>query len=120
METNKNSDSKLLEQLGYVMLLLALRHTSFCPSCSQKLFKEAYTVSNEIGDDIIIDSGLLKYGFIPMDRWSAQAYVDMVNALISVKNRFCFCDGCKLLLDEELSNLQNSTENENKKGIENG
>ena len=107
MGTNKYSDSKLLEQLGYVMLLLALRHTSFCPSCSQKLFKEASIIKEEIGDDITIDSGLLKYGFIPMDNWSAQAFADMIDALISVKNRFYFCDGCKLLLDEELSNLQN-------------
>jgi hypothetical protein len=126
-QTTKTSrDVETITHLCYVRMLSLISKFKLCESCVMEMLAQATYIKSEVEKesdekvevDVGLLVGLLRFGALPMAKWEPEGIRLMKDAITDVIQQPYFCQSCKLLLDEELSNLQNSTENENKKGIE--
>ena len=124
--TKTSRDVETITHLCYVRMLSLISKFKLCESCVMEMLAQATYIKSEVEKesdekvevDVGLLVGLLRFGALPMAKWEPEGIRLMKDAITDVIQQPYFCQSCKLLLDEALSNLQNSTENENKKGIE--
>lgn len=114
-QTTKTSrDVETITHLCYVRMLSLISKFKLCESCVMEMLAQATYIKSEVEKesdekvevDVGLLVGLLRFGALPMAKWEPEGIRLMKDAITDVIQQPYFCQSCKLLLAEELSNLQ--------------
>ena len=111
-----------LTDLCYVMMFTLVSTFKVCSECEAAMIKEATQVGalieKETGEKVEVDTGVVRFGFIPMVNWGHDNIVAMRDAICSVAQQPFFCQSCKEVFLKALIVLEKGlkivTENEKK------